>query len=167
MLPPCSSYAWRYNQTCVLFTLCKREQCQSRIRLTAFPLQTTPTMKAQNYLLYVLSQQSITMTNSNSAKRKRNAQAEASRKVQKMPSTVSPSPDTTISTDPKRVETLVSADELETTADTLKLLSEYPNVIKSKQCKELRAAVYSFRQACNTGMNAACRIITLTCAAVY
>jgi hypothetical protein len=77
--------------------------------------------------------------------------------LHKLPTTITPPPDTAILTQPKSLDTLVSDDELETTIDTLNLLSEYPNVIKSKQCKELRVAVYNFRQGCNTGINAACK----------
>ena len=45
--------------------------------------------------------------------------------------------------------------QFELTVDTLRTLAKHPGVIKSKACKELRTAVYDFRQACNTGVNAA------------
>lgn len=46
-------------------------------------------------------------------------------------------------------------DDLELAIDTLNILKDNPNVIKSKGCKDLRTAVYEFRQACTTGFNAA------------
>lgn len=45
-------------------------------------------------------------------------------------------------------------DDLDIAIDTLKTLAENPSVIKSKACKDLRTAVYKFRQACTTGFNA-------------
>lgn len=44
--------------------------------------------------------------------------------------------------------------DLEIAIDTLNTLAEHPNVIKSKACKDLRTAVYEFRKACTTGLNA-------------
>jgi hypothetical protein len=49
--------------------------------------------------------------------------------------------------------TVISDEELEIAVDTLNTLSQHPSLIKSKGCKDLRAAVYTFRQACTTGMN--------------
>jgi hypothetical protein len=95
------------------------------------------------------------MSKSKSAKRKRNAQAEISRKIQKLAAPITPPPGTSTSTEPKNLQTLIEDDELETTIDTLNLLSEHPNIIKSKACKDLRVAVYNFRQACTTGVNTA------------
>ncbi|RDL36359.1 Uncharacterized protein BP5553_05711 [Venustampulla echinocandica] len=46
-------------------------------------------------------------------------------------------------------------DDLELAIDTLHTLAGNPTVIKSKACKDLRTAVYEFRQACTTGFNAA------------
>ncbi|KAK7753967.1 hypothetical protein SLS62_004066 [Diatrype stigma] len=54
---------------------------------------------------------------------------------------------------PKTLSAVVSPEEVEITVDTLQTLAEYPSVIKSKGCKNLRAAVYDFRQACTTGTN--------------
>lgn len=48
---------------------------------------------------------------------------------------------------------LVLPDELEVTVDTLRTLAQNPDIIKSKACRELRTAVYDFRQACPTGLN--------------
>ncbi|PSK45980.1 hypothetical protein B9Z65_4948 [Elsinoe australis] len=50
---------------------------------------------------------------------------------------------------------LVLPDELEVTVDTLRTLAQNPDIIKSKACRELRTAVYDFRQACPTGLNSA------------
>ncbi|RQM08638.1 hypothetical protein DH86_00000360 [Scytalidium sp. 3C] len=54
----------------------------------------------------------------------------------------------------KTLHTLVPAEDLEITIDTLNVLAENPNLIKSKACKDLRTAVYDFRNACTTGANA-------------
>ncbi|KAK4160472.1 hypothetical protein QBC43DRAFT_325321 [Cladorrhinum sp. PSN259] len=58
-------------------------------------------------------------------------------------------------TDPKSLSSVISSEELEITIDTLTTLSSYPSLIKSKQCKDLRAAAYDFRSACTTGLNSA------------
>jgi hypothetical protein len=46
-------------------------------------------------------------------------------------------------------------DDLDIAIDALNTLASNPAVIKSKACKDLRTAVYDFRQACTTGFNAA------------
>lgn len=51
-------------------------------------------------------------------------------------------------------------DDLDLAIDTLRTLSENPGVIKSKVCKDLRTAVYEFRQACTTGLNTSGRCLT-------
>lgn len=63
------------------------------------------------------------------------------------------SPPKTIVADPTNLNTLIPTEDLEITIDTLKLLAEYPSLIKLKACKDLRVAVYDFRQAATTGMN--------------
>lgn len=50
---------------------------------------------------------------------------------------------------------IISPEEIEITVDTLQTLAKHPNVIKSKMCKDVRTAVYDFRQACTTGLNTA------------
>jgi hypothetical protein len=95
------------------------------------------------------------MAKSKAAKRKRNAQADIPQKIQKAaPVTLTPPPDGT-SLDPKHLNTVVSDEELDITIETLTTLAQYPNLTKSKACKDLRVAVYDFRQACTTGANAA------------
>lgn len=96
------------------------------------------------------------------AKRKRQAQALQSSqplKIQKIqPSTirveavddVDTKADDTI---PRAVQSVVHEDDLEITVDTLATLAKYPNLIKSKACKDLRVAVYDFRQASTVGMD--------------
>ncbi|KAF5021101.1 hypothetical protein F66182_6860 [Fusarium sp. NRRL 66182] len=100
------------------------------------------------------------MAKTKSKKRKQNAQAQAQaqaespRKIAKT-STASiptPPPDGT-QFEPKNLHTVVSEEELEITIDTLTSLAQYPGLIKSKLCKDLRVAVYDFRQACTTGVN--------------
>ncbi|KAK2616415.1 hypothetical protein QQS21_000657 [Conoideocrella luteorostrata] len=98
---------------------------------------------------------SITMTQK-AAKRKRKAQAaEASKKVAKTTSIVTPPPDATTPFEPKNLQTVISDEELDITVETLTTLAQYPNLTKSKLCKNLRVAVYDFRQSCNTGVNSA------------
>lgn len=97
------------------------------------------------------------MSKSKSAKRKRTAQVEASNKLAKTSDTITPPPDAQ-SPEPinlKNLGALISEEELEVTIDTLQTLTAYPGVIKSKACKDLRVAVYDFRQACTTGINTA------------
>lgn len=94
------------------------------------------------------------MAKSKAAKRKRNAQADIPQKIQKPDSVLTPPPDGTL-LDPKHLNTVVSDEELDITIETLTTLAQYPNLTKSKACKDLRVAVYDFRQACTTGANAA------------
>jgi hypothetical protein len=57
--------------------------------------------------------------------------------------------------EPSNVHTIISPEEIEISVETLQALAEYPTLIKSKACKDLRTAVYGFRQACTTGLNSA------------
>jgi hypothetical protein len=60
-----------------------------------------------------------------------------------------------ITADPTNLHALIPTEDLETTIDTLSLLAEYPSLIKLKACKDLRVAVFEFRQAATTGLNSA------------
>jgi hypothetical protein len=98
------------------------------------------------------------MSRTKFAKRKRNAPFETPNKVSKPSNVITPPPDAPIdatiaSSEPKSLHTLISDEELELTIDTLRTLAKYPSAIKAKGCKELRVAVYDFRQACSTGVN--------------
>ncbi|KAI1816965.1 prolyl 4-hydroxylase [Poronia punctata] len=72
---------------------------------------------------------------------------------------LSPSPDASSSSkateqlDPKNLASVVSEEEMEITIETLESLAQHPSLIKSKACRNLRTAVYDFKQACTTGMN--------------
>jgi hypothetical protein len=57
--------------------------------------------------------------------------------------------------EPSNVHTIISPEEIEVSVETLQTLTEHPALIKSKACKDLRTAVYGFRQACTTGLNSA------------
>ena len=95
------------------------------------------------------------MAKSKAAKRKRNAQIDLPQKQQKQAkpsSTLTPPPDGT-NLEPKHLNTVVSDEELDITVETLTALAQYPGLTKSKACKDLRVAVYDFRQACTTGVN--------------
>jgi hypothetical protein len=92
------------------------------------------------------------------------AKSKAKRKQQSLPiernpkkvkssSIITPPPETT--TEAKTLHDLLIADEdIEISVDTLNTLAQNPALIKSKACKELRTAVFDFRQACTTGFNA-------------
>ncbi|KAF2127032.1 prolyl 4-hydroxylase [Dothidotthia symphoricarpi CBS 119687] len=56
---------------------------------------------------------------------------------------------------PTNTYSVISPEEIDVTVETLRTLAEHPALIKSKACKELRTAVYDFRQACTTGLNTA------------
>lgn len=109
----------------------------------------------------------MSKTKKAAAKRKRDAQAQvgsnkkrAQNTTQVGGATLPPTPDSKSTTpesdhrlEPKSLGAVVSGEELEITVDTLQTLAKHPSVIKSKGCKDLRAAVYDFRQACTTGVN--------------
>ncbi|KAG6015281.1 hypothetical protein E4U43_005499 [Claviceps pusilla] len=105
------------------------------------------------------------MTQTNASKRKRKAQAharaeaKASKKVvktsQSIQSIITPPPEAEGDLEPKHLHTVISDEELEITIETLTTLAQYPGLTKSKACKQLRVAVYDFRQSCNTGLSAA------------
>lgn len=95
------------------------------------------------------------MAKSKAQKRKRAAQSEDPRKHSKPTTTVPPSPpDSDTPIEAKSLATIASDEELDITIETLLTLSQHPSLIKTKQCKDLRTAVYDFRQACTTGANA-------------
>lgn len=94
------------------------------------------------------------MAKSKSAKRKRNAQAQLPNKSPKTVTTVTPPPDGP-TFEPKSLQTVISEEELEIAIETLTALKQFPSLTKSKACKDLRVAVYEFRQACTTGVNSA------------
>ncbi|KAH6607004.1 prolyl 4-hydroxylase [Trichoderma cornu-damae] len=58
----------------------------------------------------------------------------------------------------KRLQTVISDEELDITIETLKTLSQHPSLTKSKLCRDLRTAVYDFRLSCATGINSITRI---------
>ncbi|EKD14700.1 prolyl 4-hydroxylase [Drepanopeziza brunnea f. sp. 'multigermtubi' MB_m1] len=69
--------------------------------------------------------------------------------------TITPPPEQG-SQEPKTIQSIgLTEEDLDLAIDTLTTLAENPSVIKSKACKDLRTAVYDFRQACTTGFNAA------------
>lgn len=90
------------------------------------------------------------------AKRKRNnAQASTAPKKQASGTGIRTPPYEPRSDGPTTIGSVVPPEDLEITLETLQALTDYPNVIKSKACKDLRTAVFNFRQACTTGQNAA------------
>lgn len=96
------------------------------------------------------------------AKRKRNTQASTPNKLQKACGIATPPLDheatataAVATAEPRSAQAVISPEELEITIETLQTLAQYPALIKSKACKDLRVAVYDFRQACTTGVNTA------------
>ncbi|KAG7145935.1 hypothetical protein HYQ46_005281 [Verticillium longisporum] len=77
------------------------------------------------------------MAKSKSRKRKQTAQADLPNKNLKTVSTITPPPDGATQ-EPKSLQTVVSEEEFEITVETLTALAQYPNLIKSKFCKDLR-----------------------------
>jgi hypothetical protein len=87
------------------------------------------------------------------AKRKQQAQQDGGLvKKAKTNAIITPPPD---GAEPKTLHSVgLHEDDLDMAIDTLNTLAANPSVIKSKACKDLRTAVYGFRQACTTGINA-------------
>jgi hypothetical protein len=88
------------------------------------------------------------------AKRKQqNSTADKPSKKLKTITIVTPPPEKDAS-QPKTIQSIgLDGDDLDIAFDTLNTLAQNPSVIKSKACKDLRTAVYEFRQACTTGFN--------------
>ncbi|KAK1990462.1 prolyl 4-hydroxylase [Colletotrichum falcatum] len=98
------------------------------------------------------------MTKSKAKKRKQTAQAELPRKAPKTATSTAITPpdssdDNAAALEPKSIQTVISDEELDIAVETLNTLAKYPNLIKSKQCRDLRVAVYEFRQNCASGLN--------------
>lgn len=89
-------------------------------------------------------------------KRKRNAQAKAqSGKISKFSDAFySSSNSLDIFSVGRKLSSIFSDEELELRIETLRTLTAFPNVIKSKPCKDLSAVVFDFRLACTTSKNA-------------
>lgn len=89
------------------------------------------------------------------SKRKQTSLAnEGPSKKPKTSSIITPPPEKSAG-EPKTIQAIgLEEDDLELAIDTLNSLSSNPSVIKSKACRDLRTAVYDFRQACTTGFNA-------------
>ncbi|KAI5357878.1 putative oxoglutarate/iron-dependent dioxygenase, prolyl 4-hydroxylase [Septoria linicola] len=88
------------------------------------------------------------------AKRKRNNVQAAPVSKKQVSTTGIRTPPQESTTEPTNVQSVVPPEDVEITIETLQALKEYPNVLKSKSCKDLRTAVFDFRQACTTGQNA-------------
>lgn len=92
------------------------------------------------------------------AKRKRNnATSNAIKKQATATGIPSPPHDGNGLIGPASLQSVTSPEEVEIAVETLQALAEHPALIKSKACKDLRTAVYSFRQASTTGMISAGR----------
>ncbi|KAH7021511.1 uncharacterized protein B0I36DRAFT_334551 [Microdochium trichocladiopsis] len=78
----------------------------------------------------------------------------AAKRQHGLPSPPQTGPDSTTSTTTATLASVISTEELDITVETLQTLAQNPAVIKAKGCRDLRAAVYDFRQACTTGTSA-------------
>jgi len=95
------------------------------------------------------------MANSKSKRKQVGVQNDAASKKLKTSAVITPPPDQSAIAEPKTIQSIgLNEDDLDIAIDTLNTLTENPSVIKSKACKDLRTAVYEFRQACTTGFNA-------------
>ncbi|KAK6598461.1 hypothetical protein H4I95_09071 [Botrytis cinerea] len=93
------------------------------------------------------------MAKSKGKRKQQNLPVEQNVKKVKTASIITPPPE--LSTEPKTLHDLLIAEEdIEISVDTLNILAQNPALIKSKACKELRTAVFEFRNACTTGFNA-------------
>ncbi|PQE04345.1 prolyl 4-hydroxylase protein [Rutstroemia sp. NJR-2017a BBW] len=93
------------------------------------------------------------MAKSKAKRKQQSLPIERNSKKVKSSSIITPPPET--ATESKTLHDLLIADEdIEISVDTLNTLAQNPALIKSKACKELRTAVFDFRQACTTGFNA-------------
>ena len=96
----------------------------------------------------------FTMAKSKSKRKAAGLPVEAASKKIKAGPTITPPPEHTTN-EPKTIQSVgLENDDLDIAIDTLNTLTQNPGVIKSKACKDLRTAVYEFRQACTTGFNA-------------
>ncbi|KAE9364198.1 hypothetical protein N431DRAFT_496771 [Stipitochalara longipes BDJ] len=94
------------------------------------------------------------MGRSKPKRKQQNLPIEAASKKSKTAAIVTPPPEKDAS-QPKTIQSIgLESDDLDIAIDTLNTLAQNPCVIKSKACKDLRTAVYEFRQACTTGFNA-------------
>ncbi|EDN91984.1 hypothetical protein SS1G_07846 [Sclerotinia sclerotiorum 1980 UF-70] len=93
------------------------------------------------------------MAKSKGKRKQQSLSIEQNIKKVKTTSIITPPPE--LSTEPKTLHDLLIAEEdIEISVDTLSTLAKNPALIKSKACKELRTAVFDFRNACTTGFNA-------------
>ena len=92
------------------------------------------------------------MTKTKAKRKQQTQQSGGTAKKAKTNAIITPPPD---GAEPKTLQSVgLHEDDLDIAIDTLNTLAENPSVIKSKACKDLRTAVYEFRQACTTGQNA-------------
>lgn len=95
-----------------------------------------------------------------SAKRKRHVHSDTPQKNAKTSTiALAPVPDGA-PFEPRSLQTVISDEELDIAIETLTTLAQHPSLTKSKACKDLRVAVYNFRQSCTTGVNAAGKLMT-------
>lgn len=127
--------------------------------LTAFRAGRKPNFWISAHL--IPSQYQSAMAKSKSKKRQQGIQNGGPTKKVKQAAIISPPPEEELSAEPQSLHSVVPEEDYEIAIDTLKSLAEHPKLIKSKACKELRTAVYGFRQACTTGFNASGNVLSI------
>jgi hypothetical protein len=96
-----------------------------------------------------------TMAKSKNKRKQAGLLIDATAKKIKTSAIITPPPDQPGIGAPKTIQSIgLNEDDLDIAIDTLNTLTQNPSVLKSKACKDLRTAVYEFRQACTTGFNA-------------
>lgn len=97
------------------------------------------------------------MSKTKAAKRKRQIQAAQSLQPKKIAKTANLPPNrdgaTPPATIPTSLQSVLLPEDLEITVETLNTLAQNPQLIKTKGCKDLRVAIYDFRQASTVGMD--------------
>lgn len=95
------------------------------------------------------------MAKSKNAKRKQQLFQETTSKKIKSSAPLTPPHEATDpqGLEPQTLDSVIPEEDVEITIETLQTLSQYPQFLKTKACKDLRVAVYDFQRACTTGVN--------------
>jgi hypothetical protein len=131
------------------------EICGEVPPFTAFEWKAHPKYFAQigNQHHPNLSSSSVKMGRHKPKRKQQSLPIEAASKKPKTAAIVTPPPEKDAA-QPKTIQSIgLEDDDLVIAIETLNTLTQNPSVIKSKACKDLRTAVYEFRQACTTGFN--------------
>lgn len=149
-IPPSGERAWRYC-THRHFTLCIHPTIPRHInRLLQLQHLTT----AQPPKDAAGSDRHFRIRAMSKRKRNNGGQAKALKKQATGLKHTEAPPKTDHTAEIASIHAVVAPEDVEIAVETLEALAEHPGVIKSKACKDLRTAVFAFKQACTTGVNA-------------